>query len=235
MYHYDEELITQYQQVTTATLTMVLLKNGLRNVWMRGPFPLTTGQTRVVGPAFTLRFIPGREDTANPSALGAANSTRAAVEAMPAGCIAIIAADGCREAGVIGDILVERMKARQITALVTDGVVRDLDGIRASQFPIWAQGNAAPASISGLTFAGWGDPIGCGGVAIFSGDLIVADNDGAVVIPQDLATDIIDQCLEQEQFEAWVVNEVRKGQSLPGLYPPSAETRARYQSDRSKS
>jgi len=86
--------------------------------------------------------------------------------------------------------------------LVADGVVRDLDGIRASRFPVWAQGTAAPASISALTFAGWGDPIGCGGVAVFSGDLIVADNDGAVVIPRDLASNILDQCLEQERVEA---------------------------------
>jgi len=234
MPHYDDDLITRFQQVSTATLTTVLLKNGLRNVWMRGPFPLAPPRSRVVGPAFTLRFIPGREDTANPGTLAATNSTRAAIEAMPAGCIAIIAADGCREAGVVGDILVERMKVRQVAGLVTDGVVRDLDGIRAAQFPVWAQGTAAPASISALTFAGWGDPIGCGGVAIFPGDLIVADTDGAVVIPKAMASDIIEQCLEQEKFEAWVVKEVRAGRPLPGLYPPDAQTLARYQSDSNK-
>jgi regulator of RNase E activity RraA len=231
MHQYADDLIASYRQVTTATLTMVLLKNGLRNVWMNGAFALADNQPRVVGPAFTMRFIPGREDMATPSALAAPGSTRAAVEAMPDGCVAIIAADGCREAGVLGDILIERMKARQVAAMITDGVVRDLDGVRASGFPVWAQGTAAPASIAALTFVGWQQPIGCGGVAVFPGDLIVADNDGAVVIPMDVAPTIIDQCLEQERFEAWVVDEVRKGQPLPGLYPPNEETTARYKRD----
>lgn len=232
---YDDDLISAFRQVSTATLTMVLLKNGLRKTWVRGAFQLGGAQNRVVGPAFTLRFIPGREDMATPVALAAATSTRAAIEEMPEGSIAVIAADGCREAGVVGDILVERMKVRGIEALVTDGVVRDLDGVRNTGFPVWAQGTAAPASISALTFVGWEEPVGCGGVAIFPGDLIVADNDGAVVVPKGLAADILDQCLEQEIFEAWIVKEVRNGHPLQGLYPPDDKTLARYQSDRLKS
>lgn len=231
MHQFDDELISRFRQVSTATLAMVLLKKGLRNTWIRGAFPIGGSQKRVVGPAFTLRFIPGREDLATPEALAASNSSRAAIEAMPDGCIAVIAADGCREAGVIGDILAARMQARRVKAMITDGVVRDLDGVHETEFAVWAQGTAAPASISGLTFVGWGDPVGCGGVAIFPGDLIVADNDGAVVVPKDMASGIIDQCLEQERFEAWVVTQVQNGQSLQGLYPPNDETMGRYRSD----
>jgi len=105
MPRYSPEVIAAYQVITTATLTTVLLKKGLRNVWMRGPFPLQPGQTRVADPAFTLRFIPAREDLATPASWSSPTSTRAAIEAMPEGCVAVIAADGRTDAGVFGDIL----------------------------------------------------------------------------------------------------------------------------------
>lgn len=125
--------------VTTATLTTVLLKKGLRNVWMRGSRPLRPGQSRLVGRAFTLRFVPAREDLATPASWGAPISTRAAIEAMPDGCIAVVDAMGVTDAGIFGDILCARMRKRGVAALVSDGVVRDLDGVLATGLPVWCQ------------------------------------------------------------------------------------------------
>ncbi len=151
---------------------------------------------------------------------------------MPQGCIAVVDAMGFLTPGIFGDILVGRMKMRGVAGLVTDGVVRDLAGVLGTGLPVWCSGAASPASIAGLTFVAWQQPIGCGGVAIFPGDVIVCDDDGAVVIPQALLDDVVETAIEQERFEAWVVAEVEAGVALPGLYPPSAETTARYQAFR---
>jgi len=224
----DEKTIEVLSGITTATLTTVLHKKGLRNVWLRGTKPLQTGQQCIVGPAFTLRFIPAREDLATPESWSSPISTRAAIEAMPPGCIAVVDAMGITEAGIFGDILCQRMKVRDVAGLITDGVVRDLAGVLQTGLPVWCNGAAAPASIAALTFINWQEPIACGGVAIFPDDVIVADDDGAVVIPKALLSDVIEAAVEQEQFEAWIIGEVQTGAALPGLYPPNAETKARY-------
>jgi regulator of RNase E activity RraA len=181
---------------------------------------------------FTLRFIPAREDQATPESWAKPTSTRGAIEAMPAGCIAIVDARGVTDAGIFGDILCARMRQRGVAALVTDGVVRDLHGVLGTQLPVWCAGAAAPPSVAGLTFVNWQEPIGCGGVAVFPDDVIVADDDGAVVIPAALVDEVAALALEQEQLEAWIMQEVGRGTSLLGLYPPNAETRARYEAQR---
>ena len=215
--------------VSTATLTTVLLKHCLRNVWLRGTRPLAPGQPRLVGRAFTLRFVPAREDLATPASWGAPISTRAAIEAMPAGCVAVVGAMGVTDAGIFGDILCARMKKRGVAALVSDGVVRDLAGVLGTGLPTWCQGAAAPASVNGLTFVGWQEPIGCGGVAVFPNDVIVVDQDGAVLIPAALLEDVIAASVEQERLEGWIMSQVELGVPLPGLYPPNEENAARYQ------
>jgi regulator of RNase E activity RraA len=217
------------QCVSTATLTTVLLKKGLRNVWLRGALPLAPGQQRAVGRAFTLRFVPAREDLATPASWSSPISTRAAIEAMPTGCIAVVDAMGVTDAGIFGDILCARMRKRAVAALVTDGVVRDVAGVLDSGLSVWCRGVAAPPSVAGLTFVGWQQPIGCGGVAVFPNDVIVADADGAVVVPQALLDPVIAEAAEQERLEAWILGEVERGAALPGLYPPDEANRARYQ------
>ena len=228
----DQKLLDALANVTTATLTTVLLKKGLRNVWLRGTKPLRPGQKRVVGPAFTLRFVPAREDLATPASWSSPISTRAAIEAMPAGCVAVVDAMGVTDAGIFGDILCARMKARDVAALVTDGVVRDVAGVLGTDLPVWCSGAAAPPSVAGLTFVNWQQPIGCGGVAVFPDDVIVVDEDGAVVIPNALLADVVAASVEQERLEAWIMTEVEAGASLPGLYPPNAENLARYEAHR---
>ena len=215
--------------VTTATLTTVLLKKGLRNVWIRGALPLAERlPTRRVGRAFTLRFVPAREDLATPASWASPISTRAAIEAMPAGAIAVVDAMATTDAGIFGDILCARMAKRGVAALITDGVVRDLAGVLATGLPVWCRGTAAPASVNGLTFVGWQEPIGCGGVAVMPNDVIVADGDGAVVIPAELVADVVAAAVEQERLEGWIMGEVDRGVPLPGLYPANDATRARY-------
>src|SRR5262249_525912 len=118
----DAEVVHALQGVSTATLTTVLLKHGLRNVWLRGTRPLAGGYPRRVGRAFTLRFVPAREDLATPASWANPISTRAAIEAMPSGCIAVVGAMGVTDAGIFGDILCARMQRRGVAALVTDGV-----------------------------------------------------------------------------------------------------------------
>ncbi len=228
----DKKQIETLSEITTATLTTVLLKKGLRNVWLRGTKPLRPGQKRVVGPAFTLRFVPAREDLATPESWGSAISTRAAIESMPTGCVAVVGAMGVTDAGIFGDILCQRMKVREVAGLVSDGVVRDVGGVLRTNLPVWCSGVAAPPSVAGLTFVGWQEPIGCGGVAVFPDDVIVADEDGAVVIPSALLNDVVEAAVEQEKLEEWILSEVQAGASLPGLYPPNAEQKARYEAAR---
>ena len=216
--------------VTTATLTTVLLKKGLRNVWIRGALPLAERlPARVVGRAFTLRFVPAREDLATPASWASPMSTRAAIEAMPAGAVAVVDAMATTAAGIFGDILCARMKKRGVAGLVTDGVVRDLAGVLGTALPVWCRGSAAPASVNGLTFVGWQEPIGCGGVAVLPNDVIVADGDGAVVVPAELVADVVAAAVEQERLEGWIMREVDTGVALPGLYPANEATRARYE------
>ncbi|WP_372824075.1 ribonuclease activity regulator RraA [Polaromonas sp.] len=228
----DARAIDILSGITTATLTTLLLKKGLRNVWLRGARPLRAGQPRLVGRAFTLRFVPAREDLATPASWASPISTRAAIEDMPAGCIAVVDAMGVADAGIFGDILCARMQKRGVAALVTDGVVRDQAGVLATGLPVWCNGTAAPPSVAGLTFVAWQQPIACGGVAVFPGDVVVVDDDGAVLIPAALLEEMLILAPEQERLETWIMAEVDKGAALPGLYPPNAENKARYEASK---
>ena len=227
------------ENITTATLTTVLLKKGLRNVWMRGAPPFTPAARdlvkmgkRLVGEAFTLRFVPAREDLATPASWSSPISTRAAIEAMPEGCIAVADAMGNTDAGIFGDILCARLAKRGVIALVTDGAVRDVAGVNGTGLPVWCAGGAAPPSVAALTFVSWQEPIGCGGVAVFPGDVVVCDGDGCVLIPRAMVDAVAEESVEQERLEAWIMVQVEAGLALPGLYPANAENKARYEADK---
>ncbi|MBH0239601.1 ribonuclease activity regulator RraA [Methylobrevis albus] len=225
----DPKVVETLKGVSTATLTTILLKKGLRNVWMRGTRPIRAGQPRLVGEAFTLRFVPAREDLATPASWASPISTRAAIEAMPEGCIAVADAMGVTDAGIFGDILCARMAKRNVAGLVTDGVMRDAAGVLGTGLPVWCDGIAAPPSVAGLTFVAWQEPIACGGVAVFPGDVVVVDDDGAVLIPIAFLDQILAEAPEQERMEGWIMTEVDRGVPLPGLYPMNAETKERYE------
>jgi len=231
----DRETVETLSSISTATITTILLKKGLRNVWVRGAHPLFPIGSRIVGQAFTLRFVPAREDLATPASWASPRSTRAAVEEMPEGCIVVADAMAVNNAGIFGDILCARMKKRKVAALLTDGVVRDRAGVMAVGLPVWCQGVAAPPSVAGLTFVNWQEPIGCGGIAVYPNDVMVLDEDGATLIPSALVGDVLQSGPEQERLEAWIMQEVGRGVSLPGLYPPDEAARQRFELTKRKS
>src|ERR1700716_30590 len=226
----DRDLVQTLSAVSTATITTILLKKGLRNVWLRNCRPLRPGLHRVVGAAFTLRFIPMREDLATPESWSSPRSTRAAIEAMPEGCVAVVDAMGITDAGIYGDILCARMKKRGVAALLTDGAVRDVAGVMGTGLPVWYQGGGALPSVARLTFANWQEPIVCRGVAVFPLDIMVLDEEGATLIPAALLDEVLAAAPDQERFEAWMMQEVEHGVPLPGLYTANPETKRRYES-----
>ena len=224
----DKDVHAVLSNISTATITTILFKKGLRKVWLNGARPLAPTQARIVGPAFTMRFVPAREDLATPAAWSSPRSTRAAVEEMPAGCITVVDAMGVTDAGVYGDILCARMQKRGVAGLVTDGVVRDINGVVASGLPVWCQGTASPPAVASMTFVNWQEPIGCGGVAVFPNDIIVADADGVVLIPAAYVEEVATLGPDQEKLENWILEEVNHGAELAGLYPPNEANLARY-------
>ncbi|NCF28394.1 MAG: ribonuclease activity regulator RraA [Gammaproteobacteria bacterium] len=220
----DASVAEQLRQVSTATLTMVLLKRGVRTSWLRGVEPLTMMGGRIVGPAFTIRFVPGREDLSQPESYAKSPSFRDAIEAAPAGSVVVIDGRGNTLGATLGDILVARLAKRGVLAAVTDAPVRDADEIRRLTLPVLCAGVAPPPSIVGLSFAGYDEIIGCGGVAVCPGDVLVCDNDGVVVIPVAMAAEVAEDGVEQERFERFVQRRVAEGASVVGLYPPNEGT-----------
>lgn len=227
----EKHIVDTLSKVTTATLTTILFKKGLRNVWLRKTAPLFDGQQRIVGEAFTMRFVPAREDIATPAAWSSPKSTRMAVEAMPEGCVVVADTMGIPDAGIFGDILCARMHHRRVAGLVTDGALRDRAGIAEAGLPVWCSAVAAPPAVAQLAFVDWQETIGCGGVAVIPGDVIVADDDGAIVIPVALVNDVVEIAFAQEQTESWILQQVKSGEPLNGLYPMSADNQARYEAD----
>ena len=214
----DTPLFEMLKRVTTDSLATILLKKGLRNQWVRGPMPLKLDYPRTIGRAFTMRFIPVREDV--PGAMARKLPVnRDAVEVMPEGCIAIADARGVTAAATFGDIVVMRMAKRGVAGIVTDGAVRDRNGLLSIGLPIWTTGITAPPPATHLMLAAWQEPIGCGGVAIFPDDVIVADVDGVIIIPSALALEVAEAGLEQERLDEWQMDQIKRGVSLADLAP----------------
>ncbi len=214
----DDSLFSILRKVTTDSLAGVLLKKGLRNQWLKGPAPLANNQPRTVGRAFTMRFVPVREDVPGAHAKKLPVN-RDAVEMMPEGCIAIADARGELGCATFGDIVVFRMVKRNVAGIVTDGAVRDKAGLIASGMPIWTPGITAPPPAARLMLLDVQLPIACGGVAVFPGDVIVADADGVIVIPAGMAEDAAREGAEQERLDEWQLEQVKRGVALPDLAP----------------
>jgi regulator of RNase E activity RraA len=213
---------------TTATLSTVLIRRGLRSTMMTGVFPLRAG-AKLAGEAMTLRFVPAREDLLDPGMLANPQyPQRKAVENIPAGKVLVVDARGDIRAGILGDILVTRMKARGAKGLVTDGALRDAGSIRGMDWPVFAAG-AHPAQHTDRHFAaGIDEVIGCGGVMVRPGDVIVGDDDGVVVLPRALAVEVARAAREQDELETFVQQKIAGGSSIVGVYPPNEATRAEF-------
>lgn len=214
----DTALFDVLRHVTTDSLASVLLKMGLRNQWVKGPVPIREPIRRTVGRAFTMRFIPWREEVAGAHAKKLPVN-RDAVEAMPEGCVAIADARGELGAANFGDIVVYRMVQRGVAGIVTDGAVRDKAGLIASGMPIWSAGITAYPPNARHMLAGWNEPIGCGGVTVYPGDIVVADGDGVVIVPQGIAREVAEAGAEQERLDEWQVEQVKRGVKLSELAP----------------
>jgi regulator of RNase E activity RraA len=216
--------------VSTATLTTLLYKRGFRNVFIQGARPLKPGQ-RLVGPAYTLRYIPSREDLDGVEAFrDPRHPQRVAVEEIPAGAVLVMDCRGDVSVASAGSILATRMQVRGAAGIVTDGGLRDAAGIAALAMPAYCSGASAPTNLIRHHALDINAPIGCGGVPVYPGDIMVGDDDGVVCIPVHLAEEITRDALEMERFEQFVLEEVERGVPVIGLYPATLpETKERYQ------
>jgi regulator of RNase E activity RraA len=216
--------------IATSTLTTLLYKRGLRNVFIQGARPLKTGQ-RLVGPAFTLRYIPAREDLDGLDAfLDPRHPQRVAVEEIPAGAVLVMDCRGDASVAAAGSILATRMQVRGVAGIVTDGGLRDARGIAALEIPAWCAGPSAPTNLIRHHALDINAPIGCGGVPVYPGDIMVGDDDGVVCIPAHLAEEIAHEAVGMERYEDFVLEQVRSGATIVGLYPlTNPETRKLYE------
>ena len=216
--------------VSTATLTTQLFKRGFRNVFIHGLRPLNPAQDRLCGPAFTLRYIPAREDLDHIGVFeDRSHPQRVAIEQCPAGAVLMIDSRGDSLAASAGGILITRLMVRGAAGIVTDGGLRDTPEIARIDFPSFCRAASAPTNLIRHHAVGINEPIGCGGVAVYPGDIAVGDGDGVVIIPAHLADEVAEASYQQERFEEFVTEKVREGRSIFGLYPPDEATRAEYE------
>src|ERR1700744_6080518 len=213
----DSATLEALRQVSTATLTTQLFKRGLRNTFMQSVAPLAGHSgPNLVGPAFTLRNIPSREDIdvlelfADPE-----SAQRKCVETIPAGHVLVQDCRGERSSASFGSILTQRLQVRGVAGMVSDGPVRDSTTIAALGLPVFCAGASAPPNLIRHHAIDINVPIGCGGVAVFPGDVIVGDADGIVVIPREMAADVAKAAAEQELQEEFLTGRIRDGAPLP--------------------
>ncbi|WP_250510799.1 ribonuclease activity regulator RraA [Caballeronia sp. GACF4] len=227
-----DETIEQLRHVSTATLTTQLFKRGLRNVFLQGVAPLVkpaNGAPNLVGPAFTLRNIPAREDIDHVGVFkDPDHPQRKAVETAPPGSVLVQDCRGDRTVASTGSILTTRLKVRGVAGMVSDGCVRDSGTIGDIGLPLFCAGASAPLNLAKHHAVDMNVPIACGGVAVYPGDIVVGDVDGVVIVPRHMASEVARDAAEQELLEEFIAKRVADGAILRGMYPPNEETLAAY-------
>ena len=214
----------------SAIVTNILLKHGLRNAYMLGLRPLRTDQQTMVGPAYTLRFIPNREDIDTVDSYSSNDNVhRRAIEECPTGSVLVIDAMGSLSASSAGDNMVARLKMRGVEGIVTDGGFRDTEAMADIALPAFQQAPAPPATNIGLHPIDLDVPINCAGVAVYPGDILVGDADGVVVIPAHLADDVAEEAFEATQYEIFVQHRISQGASILGLFPATEQSLLEYE------
>ena len=218
------ETRAQLKHVSTATVCTALFKRGLRNQFVQDVRPLNPAAGTMVGEAFTLRYIPAREDL-NPLTVfqDRTHPQRKAVEECPPGAVLVIDSRRNARAASAGSILVARLMKRGVAGVVTDGGFRDSPDIAALAFPAYHQRPSSPTNLTLHQALDINVPIGCGDVAVFPGDVVLGDAEGVVVIPAHLADEVAGEAREMTAFEDFVAEEVMKGRSILGLYPATDE------------
>jgi regulator of RNase E activity RraA len=210
-------------KVGTSTLTGALYRRGLRNMFMQDVNPLRVDQPRMVGAAFTMRFIPSREDKNGPGAPSRGQIQPQAMEQCPPGHVLVVDSRGDARAASAGDLYIGRLKARGCAGIVTDGGLRDSEGILRTGLPAYLRRPTSPPSPIVHHPIDLGLPIGCGGVAVFPGDIIVGDCDGVVVIPADIVDEIAQETLATTLYDEFAEEEVARGRPLAGLFPVAGD------------
>jgi regulator of RNase E activity RraA len=231
----NHETLDILKRTSTASIATLLFKKGLRNQFIQGVSRLNPNRERMVGPVFTLRYIPAREDL-NPVSVfqDPGHPQRKAVEEIPKGHVLVMDCRQDASAASAGSILATRLQFRGCAGIVTDGGLRDADDIGALDMPSFCANPSAPTNLTKHQALDLNVPIGCGSVAVFPGDIAVGDGDGVIIIPAELADEIATDAAGMENYEAWVMEEVKGGASVIGLYPMNEETRARYNASRAK-
>ena len=225
----DERTWDLLEQPSTATLATVLAKHGLWNVFVTGAQPLSAGG-RMVGQAYTLRYLPAREDLDHNLVFdNSKDPQRLAIESVGPRDVLVIDARGDERAGTMGNILATRMVARGAAGIVTDGCFRDSPAIAGMDIPAYAR---SPHAATNKTIHHPVDcqlPVACGGVAVFPGDILVGDDEGVVVIPRHLADEVALAAARQEHKEDFILSKIQDGAPLAGTYPADEDTDAQYE------
>ena len=218
------------ENTSTASIATLLFKRGLRNQFVQNVSRLNPPRQRMVGPVYTLRYIPAREDL-NPVEVfrDPEHPQRRAVEEIPAGHVLVMDCRLDASAASAGSILATRLQVRGCAGVVTDGGLRDAEEIAKLDMPSFCARPSAPTNLTRHQALDLNVPIGCGGVAVFPNDIAVGDGDGVIIIPAELADEIAAEAKGMEKYESWVVEQVKSGASIIGLYPMNDETRARFE------
>lgn len=220
-----DETRQKLMKVSVATLATALFKRGLRSQVIQGVNPIGWKGKNMVGPAYTLRYMPAREDRNQLSAFrNPDHPQRVAIERCPAGHVLVMDSRKSATAASAGDILVTRLMMRGGAGIVTDGGFRDAAVIAALDIPAYHTRPSSPTNLTTNEAIALNEPIGCGDAPVFPGDVIVGDADCVIVIPQDIADEIADEAIEMSAYEDFVVEQVKSGQSIIGLYPATDET-----------
>ncbi|MBT9489520.1 MAG: ribonuclease activity regulator RraA [Rubrivivax sp.] len=214
----------QLMTVSTATLCTALFKRGLKNQFIQDVRPLNPGLPNMVGPAFTLRYIPAREDLNTIAVFqDRQHPQRQAVEQCPPGAVLLMDSRKDARAASAGSILVSRLMVRGVAGVVTDGGFRDSPEIARLSIPAYHSRPSAPTNLTLHQALDINVPIGCGDVAVWPGDIVVGDAEGVIVIPAGIADEVAAEAVEMTAFEDFVTEQVLAGRSILGLYPPTEE------------
>lgn len=223
------EILDLLRQASTATITTQLFHRGLRQMFLNGLRPLNPAHCHFIGEAVTLRNIPMREDLDRPDVYRDPNHPqRKAIELVGPGQVLVMDCRGDTRAASAGNILMTRLRVRGAAGVVTDGALRDSPEIAQQPFPVFAAGRSATMSLAVHHAVDINVPIGCAGVPVYPGDIIVGDEEGVVVVPRHLAAEIARPAAEQEELERFILEKIEGGASLPGTYPANEQTLAEY-------
>lgn len=224
-----EEVVAALRLVSTATLTTQLMSRGLRNTFLVGLRPLNPGSARMVGTAFTLRYIPAREDLDVLSVFrDPEHPQRKAVESVGPGQVLVMDCRGRGRAASLGGILGTRLLRRGAAGVVTDGAVRDSPTFATLGLPAYSAGVSGTTNLVQHHAVDTQVPIGCAEVPVYPGDVMVGDAEGVVCVPRELAAEVARDAVAQEHLEEFVQAQIEAGAALPGVYPPNDDTMARY-------